>query len=310
MQNVRQTQSASILPACLWRYLPLDICDAVQSCGDKTVEEIRLYHGRISQARTSKRSHSLGIVLNREQLQEILVSMCHGSLYAHAETLKEGYLTLEGGIRVGVAGHAAIENGKIIGIKSPDSLVIRIPHTITVDATAAVSRLFADGQVGSLLILAPPGVGKTTLLRAIAEQAASPPLSRQTVLVDTRGELCYGLGNHHLSLHTLSGHPREIGIEIAVRSLGAELIICDEIGSDADARAILHATNCGVPLAASAHAASVKEALRRPALSELHHAHVFAHYVELSRVDCQLAYRFFSWQEADRLQKGGNGHAF
>jgi stage III sporulation protein AA len=81
----------------------------------------------------------------------------------------------------------------------------------------------------------------------------------------------------------MSGYPRDIGIEIAVRTLGAEVIICDEIGSMADARATLGAANCGVPLIASAHASSVEELLERPAIVLLHRARVFGSYIGLSR---------------------------
>ena len=101
--------------------------------------------------------------------------------------------------------------------------------------------------------------------------------------MDTRGELNVSLNDSSLNLDVMSGYPRDVGIEIAVRTLGAQLIICDEIGSMADARATLGAANCGVPLIASAHAASFSELLERPAIKILHRAHVFGKYVGLSR---------------------------
>ena len=125
--------------------------------------------------------------------------------------------------------------------------------------------------------------GKTTLLRAIAACVASPQYGRHTVIVDTRGELNVDLGNPAYSLDVMSGYPRDVGIEIAVRTLGAQVIICDEIGSMADAHATLGASNCGVPIIASAHAASLDELMERPSISVVHRAHVFEKYVKLSR---------------------------
>lgn len=305
MQSIRVQKHVPLLPAELWRTLPLCICDAIQGIGMGEVEELRLYRERVATARAGGRTVALGITLRGEELQEILFRMCRGSLYAHAESLRQGYVTLEGGIRVGISGRAAVEDGRIIGIRDPDGLTVRIPHAVRFDVTPPIDRLFSGGQVASLLVYAPPGVGKTTLLREIARHAAKPPHRRQTVLVDTREELRMGLDDTELCLCTLTGYPREIGIEIAVRTLSAELIVCDEIGSDADARAILHAANCGVPIVASAHAASVEELLRRPAIRSLHDARVFSSYVALARHGTVPHLQPIPWEEAEARMGGG-----
>ena len=156
----------------------------------------------------------------------------------------------------------------------------------------------------SLLIYAPPGVGKTTLLRSLARQLASPVPGLRTVIVDTREELGAILQGERLTLDVLSGYPRHLGIEIAVRSLGAELILCDEIGSPEDARAILSVANCGVPLIATAHAATPEELLSRPPIRALHDAAIFASYVSLTRSENTFQYHFFP-REGTRPADGG-----
>lgn len=307
MSRIHVIHHAPLLPEILWKTLPAYLSDAVQSCGAKRVEELRLYRNRRVWVHASDQSFPLDVILGEEQLRSILLSLCHGSLYAHIDTIREGYLSPGEGIRVGVAGSAAVEDGKIVGVGEIDGLVIRIPHPVRVNANELLSRLFDSGQVGSLLVFSPPGVGKTTMLRAIAEGAASAPHCKQTVLVDTRCELREGLNATFLTLQTLSGYPREVGIEIAVRSLGAELIVCDEIGGDADAKAILSAANCGVPLAASAHASSIGELLARPALLSLHRARIFSTYALLSRKGSQLSCTTYSWQEAETVRGGEHG---
>ena len=290
------------LPEPLWRVLPDYLCDAVQRCR-LPVEELRLYANRFAVLKSGGQTHPLGVILTDGQIGEILHAMCGGSLYAYADTIRQGYLTMDGGIRVGVCGSAAIEGARVIGVSAVTGLVIRLPHTVTVDIEPLTQRIYASGRPRGTLIFSPPGVGKTTILRALARDAASPARGRmQTVVIDTREELKYGLEGVDLTLHILSRYPRELGIEIAVRTLGAELILCDEIGSRADAEAILSAANSGVPLIASAHAASLEELLARPPLYTLHRAGVFDTYAQLLRTGCELDYRFFG---RDTLIGGG-----
>ena len=295
---------APALPEQLWRVLPSYLCDAVQRCR-LPVEELRLYANRFAVLKSGGQTHPLGIILGDGQISEILHAMCGGSLYAYADTIRQGYLTMEGGIRVGVGGSAAIEGARVIGVSAVTGLVIRLPHAVAVNIEPLTSRIYASGRPCGTLIFSPPGVGKTTLLRALARDAASPARGgMQTVVVDTREELKYGLEGIDLTLHILSRYPRELGIEIAVRTLGAELIICDEIGSRADAEAILTAANCGVPLIASAHASSPEELLSRPPLYTLHRAGVFDTYVQISREGGNIGYRFFGRETLDGLGGG------
>lgn len=283
MQNIQTAYKHSPLPSVLRGCLPPHIWDAILRVGASPIEEIRLRSGRVLTVTSRQKNLGCGVVVGERELQEIFNRMCGGSLYAYEQTIREGFIPLFGGIRVGVCGSAACEGGKIIGVHSITGLMIRIPHAIAVQTEVLIKTFFEDCVGRGMLIYAPPGVGKTTLLRAIAACVASPQHGRHTVIVDTRGELNVDLGNPTFSLDIMSGYPRDVGIEIAVRTLGAQLIICDEIGSMADAHATLGASNCGVPIIASAHAANLDELMERPAISVLHRAHVFEKYVKLSR---------------------------
>ena len=154
-----------------------------------------------------------------------------------------------------------------------------------------------------VLIYGPPAVGKTTLLRSVTALLAGGDRPLRVSVVDTRGELCYGLSSATLLVDLLSGYPKGLGISVAARTLSAELIVCDEIGDLEEAREIAGAHNCGVPLLASAHAAEIGELLARPGLRLLHEAHCFGAYVRLfRRPDAfDFDYRILDWEAADAL---------
>lgn len=283
MQTVRNARTAIEIPKILRNVFPPHLTAALSGCGAARAEELRLHRDRFATVTCGGRNYFTNVTLRESEMNEILKKMCGGSLYAYTQTINQGYLTLDGGIRVGVCGNAAMEGKQVIGVSGISGLIVRIPHPPRVSAQPLIHLLDDLDGLGGILIYAPPGVGKTTLLRALACESSKGVFGKRTVVVDTREELFPMLVGEEQTLDVLVGYPRELGIEIAVRSLGAERVICDEIGSPEDADAILQAANCGVPLVASAHAATVDELLRRPAIHRLHTAGVFGAYVGIRR---------------------------
>ncbi len=290
MRSVQQTRPPTLLPRQLESLLPLQLRERIRCCGAPRAEELRLHRDREATVTCSGRNYRTHTVLSEQEMNTVLQKMCGGSLYAYSQSISQGYVTLEGGIRVGVCGTAALSESGVIGVSSITGLMIRIPNPVSISPEPILSLLREQGRESGILIYSPPGVGKTTLLRAVARQAASPETGIRTVVVDTREELSPMLGGEELLLDVLVGYPRQLGIEIAVRTMGASLVICDEIGGMADAHAILHAANCGVPLLATAHAGDAAELLRRPSLQLLHRAGVFGSYVGISRRGGELCY--------------------
>ncbi len=249
----------------------------------KRVEELRLHCGRRVTLTSSGRNIPTSAVLTRQEIDRTLTRLCDGSVYAFRDTIAEGYIGLRGGVRVGVCGRAAISGGKICGVYDIDTLVLRIPHPSPSLGGEIVELIRKDEFIGGVLIYSPPGVGKTTLLRSLAKLMSSGEGAVRVSVIDTRGELGYSLGDPSLCLDILSGYPKHIGISIASRTLSPQVIICDEIGTRAEAEAICEAQGCGVPLIATAHASSVRELLGRSGMGLLHKSGCFSNYIGLSR---------------------------
>lgn len=284
VSSKKEADIREVLPSHIESLLPLSVVSAVNKAAVYgNLEELRLRSGRHSSVICGGKNIMLDVVLCMSELEGILKCMCNGSLYAYSDTINNGYLILDGGVRVGIGGRASGDGEAVSGVHDVCVLCIRIPH-----ATRRVGREMCDlldtlPKGKGILIYSPPGVGKTTLLRGIARYASMGDTARRVVVIDTRGELSFSLDSERMSIDVLSGYPKRIGIEIATRTLNPELIICDEIGDPKEAHALISSHNCGIPLIASAHAGSIDQLMSRTGIRLLHSAGIFGCYVGISR---------------------------
>ena len=269
------------LPPKLARILPECVKEALEGVGD--IEELRLSVGRYAWVRKQGKNVSLPIALQKKELEDLVLDMCGGSFYAHTDSISRGFISLGEGLRVGLSGRAVTEGGKVMGIRDIESVCIRIPHAITVDVSEAVFLLEKFDFTRGVLVYAPPGVGKTTYLRNVALTLSTGAAPRRVAVVDSRDELSFSLCSGALCIDILRGYPMGYGIEVATRTLGAQVIVCDEIGSEEDARAILAVQSGGVPLVASAHASDIGGLMGRHTILDLHRAGIFGAYLGLCR---------------------------
>ena len=210
----------------------------------------------------------LSYIATEEEVQNLLGRACGGSVYAFEEGIKEGYVSLPEGVRLGVCGRAVVRDGVIHTLSSVDSLVFRLPHK-SVKGGAALSRFFLSCE-GGILLFSPPGGGKTTALRGFVDRVSE---EKRVAVVDTRGELC-GFSENAL-VDVLSGYPKAKGAEIAVRTLSPEVLVLDEIGA-AEADALLSLSSLGVRVVASVHAESAAALLATEKLRALFACRLFS----------------------------------
>ncbi len=256
---------------------------------DERLSELRLRAGRASALTVGGECVSLMTQLTRADMDAMLGRFCRHSVYAYGDTLCEGYIRFSGGFRIGVAGCAVKEQGRVVGIKEVSSFCIRIAHAVPGAGRVAADTFRRLGGHCGLLIYSPPGVGKTTLLRDMADTLSRGRDALRVAVVDCRGEICGGTGCLG-TVDVLEEYSKAKGIEIATRTLAPQLIICDEIGGYDEAESILAVQSCGVPLVASVHGDSLTTLLARPAIGMLDQAGVFGAYIGIRR--CGQAYTY------------------
>ena len=259
----------SFLPTALCEEISAALSSPALACA--ALSEVRLRCGRIASLSLfrggSLCNYPLKFIASPADIARTLSALTDGSLFAHEETLKEGFFSLTGGVRVGVTGNVYAKGGEILSLCEAQSVVLRLPAP-TATAEALTAHFFASA--GGILLFSPPGGGKTTALRALAAAVAR---TRRVAVVDTRGELFFD--GEALLLDRLSGYPKALGAEIAVRTLSPELLILDEIGvTEAEALAAL--VSLGVRTVASVHAESAEALLHTPSLRPLLASGLFA----------------------------------
>lgn len=205
-------------------------------------------------------------------LEQTLLNCCGHSLHSCADQLRQGFVTLPGGHRVGVAGTARVEQGQVLSVHRITSLNIRIASRIPGAGDLLLEKLFGSG-LGGGLIAGPPLSGKTTLLKSMIARLAGGWRGsyRKVAVIDERGELA-GCGG--VTADILTGYPKAAAMELALRSLSPQLLCCDEL-SAGEAGQVLDAVNAGVPLLCTIHASSPWELGRKRWLRPLLEQEVF-----------------------------------
>lgn len=254
-------------------------------------EELRLRTGFPMTAVIAGAERSLGGgPVEEEELEQLVEIASRASLHTVLPQVRRGYLTFEGGHRIGLCGTAALRDGEIHALRSVSSANLRIARQVKGAAAPVLDRLCPGGRLGDTLILAPPGLGKTTLLRdlirAVSEGEGCTPL--RVSLADERGEVAalYG-GRPQLEVgrrtDVMEGCPKAQGLMLLLRAMNPQVLAVDEITAPEDVRALTAAAGCGVTLLATAHGESRADLERRPLYRPLLEEGLFRFLVGIRR---------------------------
>ena len=292
----RFDRAAALLPLSWQRFW-----SRLDSEQKAAAEEIRLRCGRPVTVLAAGEELRLWeeTCVTQEDLEQICDRVTGYARYLAAETLRQGYLTAEGGFRIGVCGTAVMEQGAVKDLRSISSLAIRISRPALALAEPLLPRLYPEGRLKSTLILSPPGLGKTTLLRDLIRAlsdgcGAMPPL--RVAVADERGELAVmynGLPQMDVGRSTdvLDGCPKALAIPMLLRSADPQVIAVDEITQRQDVAAMADAAHCGVTLLATVHAGSAEELQKKPLFRQLLQLGVFETSVTITAEQGRRLYR-------------------
>ena len=225
----------------------------------------------------------------KEEINRVFTAICRSSLYAYKEDIKNGFLTLKGGHRVGIAGKM-LPDGAVYDVSS---LNIRIARQIKGCSKNILKHIIKNPrEIYSTLIISPPACGKTTVIRDIARVLGTgcvfPEFKGVSVgIIDERSEIaaCYnGVPSNDVGKMTdvYDACPKEKGIMMMIRCMAPEVIITDEIGSTGDASAVESAMNAGVKIIATAHGRRLSDMKVRKEIATMMNVGAFEKYITLS----------------------------
>ena len=245
-----------------------------------------------------------GRPLTEEALRRVLETAGRGSVHPGLDQLRSGYVTAAGGVRVGICGEGATREGELLSFRRITSLALRVPHALPGVARPLLPQLAEGGELSNTLILSPPGLGKTTLLRdlirALSDGDGVP--ARRVGVADERGELagvCEGVPQFRVGRRTdvMDGCPKSAGLLMLLRGMNPQALAADEITAPEDIAALEMAANCGVSLLCTAHGASLEDLRRRVLYRRLLEAQIFRRLVVIRR---QGSRRCYSVEELER----------
>lgn len=230
-------------------------------------------------------------LVTQEDLRETLEYVSGYSLYAYEDEIRQGYLSVQGGHRVGVTGKVILDGDRIRGMKYISCINLRLAHQIPGCADAVMPYIRTKDWTAHTLVISPPRCGKTTLLRDMIRQLSNgrgdvPGLT--VAVVDERSELagCYqGIPQNDLGMRTdvLDSCPKAEGMQMLIRSMSPSVVAVDELGKEEDFKAVESVIHCGCKLIATAHGNSVEDVLSTPFFSRLKEMKVFERYIVLGK---------------------------
>lgn len=262
----------------------------------KNLQEIRIKVEKPLQYYLGTKEVITDYIVTKEDIKTILQRMSNYSIYAFEEEIKNGYITIEGGHRVGICGTCVMEGSKVKTIKNIGSVNIRICREIIGCSNKIIPYIVDKNRVLNTIIISPPKCGKTTLIRDISRNLSNGIKinnidfqGKKVCIVDERSEIAgcsLGVPQMNVGIRTdvLDNCFKSEGIIMAVRSMAPDIIICDEIGTHMDVESIITALNSGVNLITTIHGFGIEDLFNRGVFKEILENNVFKRAIVLGAI--------------------------
>jgi len=237
-------------------------------------------------------TEALARKLNAEEVKRIINHICKYSIYAYEDELRQGFLTVPGGHRVGVVGQVVLnEKGEIRTIKHISAMNIRIAHQVRGAADKVLPYMYQGGKMKNTIIVSPPGCGKTTLLRDMIRQVSDGNAFGQGMnvgVVDERSEIAgcfHGSPQNDVGIRTdiLDRCPKGKGMMLLIRSMAPEVVAIDELGEEEEWRMLQYASYCGISILATMHGEGWEDYRKRKNLCQHDNKDIFSLCIVMRR---------------------------
>ncbi len=236
-------------------------------------------------------NYKKGHIITKSKLKELFLGFCEHSVHSFQNEIKNGFITINGGHRIGICGTCIVEDKKVVGIKDISSLNIRIARQINGISNIIFDKVFYKG-LESVLIIGSPGSGKTTVIKDIARKLSNAEFGEiiKVAIIDERSEIAAthsGEAKNDIgfSADVYNLYPKDVAMSMALRSASPQVFICDEIGNEDDVELIMQSINTGVYIIATAHGENVQALKKRKHLKKLLDNEVFTKAVVLKNAN-------------------------